>query len=92
MELISRRKVLEYMADYHLNNRGIAMDWTEAIDDIFCEVEKMPIIESRPKGKRIDNSEDGYVECPFCHEATNCDDNIGKLHYCWNCGAEMESE
>lgn len=47
---------------------------------------------SRPKGKWIDNSEDGYIECPFCHEATNCDDNIDELHYCWNCGAELTAD
>lgn len=45
----------------------------------------------RPQGEWIDHSEDyGYVECPFCHELTNCEDNIDELHYCWNCGAEMK--
>lgn len=41
------------------------------------------------KGKWIDYSDEGYVECPFCHSATNCDDNKDELHYCFSCGAEL---
>ena len=41
-------------------------------------------------GRWIDHVEDGYVECPFCHSATNCDDNISDLHFCFSCGARME--
>ena len=44
----------------------------------------------RPKGHWIDHSDEGYVECPKCGSATNCDDNIDKLHFCFSCGAEME--
>ena len=45
----------------------------------------------RPQGEWIDHSEDdGYVECPFCGCATNCEGNIDELHYCWNCGAKMQ--
>lgn len=41
-------------------------------------------------GNWIDHSEDeGYVECPFCHELTNCNGNKEELHYCWHCGAKM---
>ena len=43
-------------------------------------------------GRWIDHVEDGYVECPFCHSATNCDDNISDLHFCFSCGARMEEE
>lgn len=46
--------------------------------------------QSERKGKWIDYSEDGYVECPFCHSATNCDDNIEELHFCFSCGARLE--
>ena len=46
-------------------------------------------LEERPQGEWIDYSEDGFVECPFCHKATTCEDNIDELHYCWNCGAQM---
>ena len=76
--LIAREDVVNLMCD--------SLSLKELFDRLFDEV---PIVESRPKGKWIDNREYGYVECPFCHEATNCDGNIEKLHYCWNCGAEL---
>ncbi len=41
------------------------------------------------KGEWIDYTEDGYVECPFCHSATNCDGNKEELHFCFSCGADM---
>ena len=40
-------------------------------------------------GEWIDYSDEGYVECPFCHSATNCDGNKDELHYCFSCGAEL---
>ena len=42
------------------------------------------------QGEWIDYSNEGYVECPFCGSATNCEDNKDELHYCWNCGAKMK--
>ena len=44
-------------------------------------------LKARPTGKWIDHSDEGYVECPFCHSATNCEGNIEELHYCFSCGA-----
>ena len=41
------------------------------------------------RGEWIDCTEDGYVECPFCHSATNCDGNKDELHFCFSCGADM---
>ena len=46
----------------------------------------------RQKGEWIDYTEDGYVECPFCHSATNCDGNKDELHFCFSCGADMRGE
>ena len=46
----------------------------------------------RKKGKWIDYSDEGYVECPFCHSATNCDGNKDELHYCFSCGEELRGE
>ena len=43
-------------------------------------------------GHWIDHSDEGYVECSNCGSATNCDGNIADLHFCFSCGAEMESE
>lgn len=46
----------------------------------------------RQRGEWIDYTEDGYVECPFCHSATNCDGNKDELHFCFSCGADMRGE
>lgn len=46
----------------------------------------------RKKGRWIDYTDEGYVECPFCHSATNCDDNKDELHFCFSCGADMRGE
>lgn len=46
----------------------------------------------RKRGEWIDYTEDGYVECPFCHSATNCDGNKDELHFCFSCGADMRGE
>ena len=43
-------------------------------------------------GHWIDHSDEGYVKCPICGSATNCDGNIADLHFCFSCGAKMESE
>lgn len=48
--------------------------------------------DTRRTGKWIDYSDEGFVECPFCHSATNCDGNKDELHYCFSCGADMRSE
>lgn len=48
--------------------------------------------QKQKSGKWIDYSDEGYVECPFCGHATNCEDDIDELHYCFYCGARMESE
>lgn len=41
------------------------------------------------KGEWIDYSSEGFVECPFCHSATNCDGNKDELYYCFSCGAKL---
>lgn len=46
-------------------------------------------LQDRPTGRWIDYSDEGYVECPFCHSATNCDGNKDELHFCFSCGAKM---
>ena len=58
-------------------------DIENALDEIL-EIHKK---EARPTGKWIDHSDEGYIECPFCHSATNCEGNIEELHYCFSCGA-----
>lgn len=64
------------------------------VDDVKAELEEAPTadVPDRKVGKWIDYTEDGYVECPFCHSATNCDGNKDELHFCFSCGAKMEEE
>lgn len=61
----------------------VSPDIQKSLDVAFKAME-------RPQGEWEDHSDEGYVECPFCHEATNCEDNKEELHFCWNCGAEMK--
>ena len=44
----------------------------------------------RKVGRWISHIEDGYLECPFCGAATNCDGDESELHFCFSCGAKME--
>ena len=56
-------------------------------------IKQLPSAQSeRQKGEWIDYTEDGYVECPFCHSATNCDGNKDELHFCFSCGADMRGK
>lgn len=88
MELIRKEDVNELIINppLHLSLGGITKE------DLLKGIDELDTIEGRPKGEWIDHSEDGYVECPFCREATNCDGNIRKLHYCWSCGAELRAD
>lgn len=52
---------------------------------------ELPSVQPR-KGKWIDYSDEGYVECPFCHSATNCYGDKDELHYCFSCGAELRGD
>jgi len=74
---------------------------TQSLDDAYdygwrslqrC-IEKLPSAQpERKKGKWIDHTDEGYIECPFCGSATNCDGDISELHYCFSCGADMREE
>ena len=55
-------------------------DYAEKCGDFLTE---------SPSVAWIDYRDDGFVECPFCGHATNCEDNIDELHYCFYCGAKM---
>lgn len=62
----------------------------EAVEKAKSEIiQLLPSVQPRPRGRWIDYTDDGYVECPFCGNATNCDGNISELHYCFSCGADM---
>lgn len=63
-------------------------DWIKGLSDSLVKIINLPSAQPR-KGEWIDYSDEGYVECPFCHSATNCEDNKDELHYCFSCGAEL---
>lgn len=65
----------------------------ETVHDALEGLWKLPSAQpERKREKWIDYTEDGYVECPFCHSATNCDGNKDELHFCFSCGADMRGE
>ena len=60
--------------------------WLQNHDRILIE-SKVPL-----KGIWRDYTDDGYVECPFCKSATNCEskEDIDDLHFCFSCGAMLK--
>lgn len=61
----------------------------------FVAINNFPTVDVREnvKGGWISHIEDdGYIECPFCQHATNCDstEEQRELHYCFYCGAELK--
>lgn len=60
--------------------------WLQNHDRILTE-SKVPL-----KGTWKDFTDDGYVECPFCKSATNCEskEDIDDLHFCFSCGAMLK--
>lgn len=91
-------KILSNTFESDLISRQAAIDACirvreyRAYDEIE-EIKALPSAQSeRQKGEWIDYTEDGYVECPFCHSATNCDGNKDELHFCFSCGADMRGK
>lgn len=81
IEVLSR-----YIRDYFVPSA----DLSDYCDKLWKLAYERGNAEGRPRnGKWIDYSDEGYVECPFCHSATNCSGNKDELHYCFSCGAEL---
>ena len=55
---------------------------------IIGMINELPSV-TQKSGKWIDYRDDGFVECPFCGHATNCEDDIDEMHYCFYCGSRM---
>lgn len=70
---------------YHHSTDNQHMALREALD----RVPAADVVE-RKTGRWISYIEDGYLECPFCGAATNCDGDESELHFCFSCGAKME--
>ena len=69
---------------YHHSTDNQHMALREALD----RVPAADVVE-RKTGRWISYIEDGYLECPFCGAATNCDGDESELHFCFSCGAKM---
>lgn len=103
MELISREEVLKHLKPLDEEETdgifvSIAKDILQQAYDV---VEKLPTIESRPKGVWLGISYDGYAdgnpvytewECSNCGLEINDDNGEILWNYCPDCGAEMRGE
>ena len=86
-DLISRQAAIEALQNHYevRNPKQNAI-----MDECVMLISNVPSAQPEQKtGKWIDCMEDGYVECPFCHSATNCEGDKDELHYCFSCGAEL---
>ena len=91
-DLISRQAAIDAL-HMHLmyrmgtdSNKKRLDDWINGVPSVQPEIIRC----TECKHYREYDSE--YVECPFCHSATNCDGNKDELHYCFSCGAELRGE
>lgn len=85
-DCVSRQALLRKMntkTHEYGNGLGFRKEWVELINSM------PPVTPKRKHGEWIDCQDEGYVVCPICGSATNCDDNKEDLHYCFSCGAEM---
>ena len=85
-DCVSRKALLDKKWDVPYDGKYI-----QVVD--VGDIKELPSVTlARKKGHWIDHSDEGFVECSECGSATNCDGNIADLHFCFNCGVEMESE
>lgn len=86
-DLIKRQDAITAYCEHECGIKGMTRENCGATDcgTIFDDI---PSAQPR-NGEWIDYSDEGYVECPFCHSATNCEGNKEELHYCFSCGAEL---
>lgn len=87
--MIYRQDAIYYVKQATIGETDVMKAWVKAQTHLMRLPSAQP---ERKKGEWIDYTEDGYVECPFCHSATNCDGNKDELHFCFSCGADMRGE
>ena len=83
IELEDAYRYLSHYYHHSTDNQHMAL--REALD----RVPAADVVEQKV-GRWISYIEDGYLECPFCGAATNCDGDESELHFCFSCGAKME--
>lgn len=93
MELISREVVLDTIPKVIRTQSRVGKTlFAEFIKEWISNIESIPTIESRTKGKWIDNGQvrkiGGYsADCSVCGEWSEYLTN-----FCGNCGADMRGE
>lgn len=89
MELINKKDVLKCFCTTLLLPSGVdvqpIMLW---YDQIIGNIKSLPTIESRPKGKWVDN------QCSNCREFALQwgDESMAESDFCPHCGADMRGE
>ena len=86
-DAVSREAALEKMADYVASGYADSAEDFEEYSRIICQLPS--VTPTQKYVEWIDYRDEGFVECPFCGHATNCEDDIDELHYCFYCGARM---
>ena len=99
---INRQATIEHLKkrliETAINNTGVIARCDSIFEDtadnrIGTWINEVPSAQpERKTGEWIDYTDEGYVECPFCHSATNCDGNKDELHFCFSCGADMRGK
>ena len=88
-DLISRQAAIDALdGEIEITGRTNAEAVKGYVRLVKDRLERLPSAQPR-NGEWIDYSDEGYLECPFCHSATNCDGDKDELHYCFSCGAEL---
>lgn len=87
-EYIDRDAALALLKD----DREVCADSKEELKYIREDIRIIPAADvvERKTGTWISHIADGYLECPFCGAATNCDGDESELHFCFSCVAKME--
>lgn len=86
-DLISRQAAIDAIWEVRITPGGELFNAIKRAQEEL--IKQLPSVE-RKKGKWENHIEDGYLECPFCGAATNCDGDIEELHFCFSCGARLE--
>ena len=95
-EYINREAALDIVNGWReqlIPTYGKNDEYVKCLETVAEHLETLPAADvvERKAGKWISYIEDGYLECPFCGAATNCDGDESELHFCFSCGAKMEA-
>ena len=87
-DLISRQAAIDAIWEVRITPGGELFNAIKRAQEEL--IKQLPTVQpERKNGKWKNYIEDGYLECPFCGAATNCDGDESELHFCFSCGAKM---